>query len=442
MKLSFIAFLGSILICGLASVSGWAGFKNLPPEKREQLKRIAIAQGLHVDKHVQEMQAAPVRVRRSACGGGSYGGGGTGRGGSSVGRGVGGGIGSRGGGGGGVSVMETIVVTGRRLPPVSSSVDFSLRGFQPPRRFGGGGGSSAANPPKPKEPQEPPEDPEAKKMTLQQFVFALEQLEKAFPNLPADQMANKLRMLVGRYDSPLWKVMLNVNVPVVGKDVSPFDKNTNPQSFQTLTQMLDHRIQNGAELGVVKINGDTVAFGHVITGATAGYDQQTVFGMNNLFSTTISGDLGQSALANSKNPASPIIGPAGQWQNGKYMLPSDGGFATHAEVLGDIDGFNMGKRIQANPAKPLSQHMKEYYGGESSQRFDIFKQHTTKAELTQEVYRFANLYEYKNDGLLSSVLQNASPDLAVRRASEINGIANTAVGAFCSRYSAQLGSWC
>jgi hypothetical protein len=40
--------------------------------------------------------------------------------------------------------------------------------------------------------------------------------------------------------------------------------------------------------------------GHVMTGATAGYDQQTVFGMNNLFSTTISGDLGQSGLANMK----------------------------------------------------------------------------------------------------------------------------------------------
>jgi hypothetical protein len=124
------------------------------------------------------------------------------------------------------------------------------------------------------------------------------------------------------------------------------------------------------------------------------------------------------------------------------MLPGKAGFATHAEIMGDIDGFNIGKRIQLNPRKPLSQHFKEYYGRESARRFDIFKQHTTKAELTREVYRFANLYEYKNDGLLSSVLQNSNALLAVRRANEINTATTRAVNTFCSRYAGQLGSWC
>jgi hypothetical protein len=59
--------------------------------------------------------------------------------------------------------------------------------------------------------------------------------------------------------------MLNVNNPLpgLGKDVNPFDRSSNQQTFQTLTQMMDHRMQNGAELGVIKINGDTVAFGEL-----------------------------------------------------------------------------------------------------------------------------------------------------------------------------------
>ncbi|XP_064638946.1 uncharacterized protein LOC135494677 [Lineus longissimus] len=441
MKLLPIAFLGSILMLGITSVYGWGAllYKDRP-EQGDQLNRIALAEGLQLDRHIAEMQGAPVRTRRAACGSGGGGGG--------FGGGGGRGIGGRsfgGGGGGGGGGIERISVIGRRLPSrrVSIPIDFGLRGYRP-SGFGGGGGSRSRSKPKPSSKPAPPEDPEAKKMTLEQFVFALELLETLFPNLPADQMANKLRMLVGRYDSAHWRVMLNVNNPFpgFGKTVNPFGSTVDQPTLQTLTQMMDHRFQNGAELGVIKMNGDTIAFGHVITGATAGYDQQSVLGMNNIFATTISGDLGQSGLANAKNPSSPIIGPSGQWQNGKYMLPSKGGFATNAEILGDIDGVNMGKRIQANPGKPLSQHFKEYYGGESSRRFDIFKQHTTRAELTQEVYRFANLYEVKTSGLWSSIAQRSNPDLAARTANRINGIANRAVGTFCSRYSSKLGSWC
>jgi len=47
--------------------------------------------------------------------------------------------------------------------------------------------------------------------------------------------------------------------------------------------------------------------GHVITGATAGYDHQKIVGMNNLFATTISVDLGQAALKNLKGKRGIII---------------------------------------------------------------------------------------------------------------------------------------
>ena len=40
--------------------------------------------------------------------------------------------------------------------------------------------------------------------------------------------------------------------------------------------------------------------GHVITGMAAGYDNQNIMGMDNLFATTISGDLGHSGLVNNR----------------------------------------------------------------------------------------------------------------------------------------------
>ena len=125
------------------------------------------------------------------------------------------------------------------------------------------------------------------------------------------------------------------------------------------------------------------------------------------------------------------------------MLPGRAGLATHAEILGDIDGFNLGKRIQASPNTPLSDHISSYYtSGDSQKRFDIFKGHTTKDQLTTQVYRFANLYDYKEAGLLSTVLQNSSGDLAVGRANAMNQIANNAVSAFCTSFGTELGSWC
>ena len=125
------------------------------------------------------------------------------------------------------------------------------------------------------------------------------------------------------------------------------------------------------------------------------------------------------------------------------MINGRAGLATHAEILGDIDGFNLGKRIQNSPNTPLSDHVRNYYtSGDSQRRFDIFKGHTTKAELTQQVYRFANLYDYKDANLLSTVIQNTSADLAVRRATTMDQISKRAVSIFCTRFSAELGGWC
>ena len=47
--------------------------------------------------------------------------------------------------------------------------------------------------------------------------------------------------------------------------------------------------------------------GHVITGMAAGYDNQNIMGMDNLFATTISGDLGHSGLVNNRGVYFKII---------------------------------------------------------------------------------------------------------------------------------------
>jgi len=142
------------------------------------------------------------------------------------------------------------------------------------------------------------------------------------------------------------------------------------------------------------------------------------------------------------DPRSPLIGPSGTWKDGSYVLTGNAGMATHAEILGDIDGFNIGKRIMADTSKPFSQHFKEYYNGESAKRFDIFKLHTTKAELQLEVYKFANLYETKDAGLVSTVVRSSVPELAIQRVKEIERASQSAVTAFCTRYASELAGWC
>ena len=56
------------------------------------------------------------------------------------------------------------------------------------------------------ESSEVEEDPDAKKMTVEQFVELVKVLEAGFPDIPSNELIHKLRMLVTRYDSTVWKV--------------------------------------------------------------------------------------------------------------------------------------------------------------------------------------------------------------------------------------------
>ena len=56
------------------------------------------------------------------------------------------------------------------------------------------------------ESSEVEDDPDAKQMTVEKFVELVKVLEEAFPDVPPNEMVHKLRMLVSRYDSTVWKV--------------------------------------------------------------------------------------------------------------------------------------------------------------------------------------------------------------------------------------------
>ncbi|XP_052815000.1 uncharacterized protein LOC128241910 [Mya arenaria] len=277
------------------------------------------------------------------------------------------------------------------------------------------------------------QDKQARNFTLDMFILYLQMIEKEYPEHTPREIAHKLRIVAG-YNSTFWRQMLfgfefsDADVIAPFKHKTNFDKNI----FTQLNLMMQH----SSTSGVVKNHDEIIAIGHVLTGITAGYDrkilkQYIIITIDNLFATTISGDLGQSALQNYKDSGSPIIGPKGSWLNGKYSLGNGKvGEATHAEIIGDIDGFNLGHLVTENTSKPLSEHLKEYYCEKSTNRFDLFKGKTTYETLRKEVQTFIYGYAVK-------VLN--VPKLKVIPL--YNNLGKTAVNAFCEEFQ-QLEDWC
>ena len=130
--------------------------------------------------------------------------------------------------------------------------------------------------------------------------------------------------------------------------------------------------------------------------------------------------------------SSPILGPKGIWEHGKYVHnTAKSGEATHAELLGDIDGFNIGMRITNDPRKLLSHHIRDYYT--AGNRFQEFKRHTNYELLKKQVELFMTwfrrmqelgLYEFKYKGC--------------HHYKSFATLAETATNEFCARFSYEL----
>jgi hypothetical protein len=124
--------------------------------------------------------------------------------------------------------------------------------------------------------------------------------------------------------------------------------------------------------------------------------------VDNLHFSTIAGDLGQSATLVNED--------TGHEEGSTYI--GDGTEATEAELVGDIDGFNMGAQFGEEGGRdteqPLSQILMDYYRGvyeeENRNRYDNFEtvSEVGDDDFEQQVIDFADVYEHRNKGGLFS----------------------------------------
>ena len=215
------------------------------------------------------------------------------------------------------------------------------------------------------------------------FIELVKKLEKK--DISADEVANYLRKL--GYDDKYWSWMCGFGW---------FNEVTSLNVGETtrLMNMIQHKFhyqrgKKSSESGVALTRDGTVALGHVMAGIDCGgyhrdtgitiaewYGGATFFNststhLDNLFVSTISGDIGQTALAYySDETEYSLFGPKGKWDNPScprvYKTKSKDTRMTDAEALGDIDGFVLGSvigKMKDNTMK-LSDILSKYYQGD------------------------------------------------------------------------------
>ena len=247
------------------------------------------------------------------------------------------------------------------------------------------------------------------------FIELVKKLEQQ--GISASEVANYLRTL--GYDDNNWEYLC-------GDRLSLKITSLNDGEKTRLTNMIQHkfhyqRFKKNSESGVALTRGGTVALGHVMTGIDCGgYHRDTSLtkaswyaststDLDNLFVSTISGDIGQTALAYySDKKEYSLFGPKGKWDNPScprvYKTTSKDTRMTDAEALGDIDGFVLGSVIGKMKEKPkkLSDILSKYYQGDgievdgrkysSTNRVERFGELVSENVLTDQSLAFAELH--------------------------------------------------
>lgn len=243
---------------------------------------------------------------------------------------------------------------------------------------------------------------------VDKFIELVKKVEEAYPSWTGDQVLNSLRRVSipctvevkvptktlrirgGKaapytvkkvaaytepaYDTKVWQKMLGLG-PAANLDPKG---SLTQEDLEALRKMIAHSTDKNVEEGIAKDwFGYEVAIGHVLTGISAGQHRYTQRNMvremghttaatlniggepiDNLYATTISGDLGSSAVE--------VCGG----RDKKYIGP--GSRSTDAELIGDIDGFLIGKHLktitggkslegQKNKGIKLSEILQKYY---------------------------------------------------------------------------------
>lgn len=151
--------------------------------------------------------------------------------------------------------------------------------------------------------------------SVTRFIQLVKKVEAAYPEWTTDQLVTNLRKAAG-YDGSFWQQLLGTNpgTTILAKG------NLTPQDVAELIATMGHGTSGTQELGISTdaSTGRNVTMGHVITGISAGihHPDPVIYvdippitqipdlsinkqrlGLDPLYATTITGDLGQTATA-------------------------------------------------------------------------------------------------------------------------------------------------
>lgn len=248
--------------------------------------------------------------------------------------------------------------------------------------------------------------------TVHNFIDLVRKVETAYPDLSTDEVIDGIRALAPGYNTNRWRLMLGKSEQATA--ITPVEGLLTQEDIDALRAMVEHGGDGKEdERGIARAdNGDYVAMGHVLTGVAAGLNRneetdltsgnlESVAGffgvgeyVDNLYATTIAGDLGQSAtIVNNQDNVTaetPMIG--------------DGTEATTAELFGDVDGFNIGhQESEKEDHENFSTLLQNYYASlnddERENRLEYFKNHGMD-DLEDQTTRFAANYTYSINGKL------------------------------------------
>jgi hypothetical protein len=264
--------------------------------------------------------------------------------------------------------------------------------------------------------------------TIDEFIEIVKKIEKRRPNWTPRQVLESLHNIAGTNDEKHRRMMqteegnslLNV---IDNKDIIK------------LGGMLVHsNVDQKYETGVVKDDtNQNLALSHVLTGIGAGLSRRKVSpselvdgflpalgdlatagsDIDNLYTETLAGDLGQSAVLYNAGEQDMLVGPDTE--------------ATDAELVGDIDGFIIGSELSSTTLKDefksgelkLSTLLESYYHGKHVNRFNNISNLDTQT-LKEETQNFADNYAYQKHGMIGGLFTEvgSEADGAVDKYSE------------------------
>lgn len=239
------------------------------------------------------------------------------------------------------------------------------------------------------------------------YIALVQKVEEAYSSRSGEDVLNRLRRLAGYDDSKFQKMyMIRASPGLEPKGI------LTQGDIDELKAMSLHdapRTSDADEVGIAQdCHQRDVALGHVLCGMTAGRHrikdhnisgQMSIWGtvtaagedVDNLFATTIAGDIGQAAVL------------VYQQQDTKYIGWPDSD-ASHAELRGDMDGVLLGLKAGLLDKTSLSRVLCAYYCGKKVEGQDLgysaarrhsgFNKAVTSKTLLDQSFRFAVNYNY------------------------------------------------